>query len=88
MKEGWFPLPNHDPCPERMDNRVTVTELIMSVVERIVRTFHPLRILLFGSHAREEPVRGAMLTSWSFCLRSMTNAKPQWKFVECWPIFR
>jgi predicted nucleotidyltransferase len=33
---------------------MTVEEGIRTMTERIVRGFHPLRILLFGSHARGE----------------------------------
>jgi len=31
---------------------VLSTELISSIIEHIVRDFHPLQIVLFGSHAR------------------------------------
>ena len=33
--------------PKQMDN-----ELISTMTERIVRDFHPVQIILFGSHAR------------------------------------
>jgi predicted nucleotidyltransferase len=33
---------------------MTTTELIPVMIDRIVRDFHPVRILLFGSHARGE----------------------------------
>lgn len=33
---------------------MVITELIPAMVDRIVHKFHPLRIILFGSHARGE----------------------------------
>jgi uncharacterized protein len=32
--------------------RMTVVDLIQIITDRIVRDFHPLRVILFGSHAR------------------------------------
>ena len=32
--------------------RMTTTEMIQTMTDRIVRDFHPLRLILFGSHAR------------------------------------
>lgn len=31
---------------------MTTTDLIQDMTERIVRRFHPLRVIVFGSHAR------------------------------------
>jgi len=31
---------------------MTTTDVIQTMTDRIVRDFHPLRIMLFGSHAR------------------------------------
>lgn len=33
---------------------MTTAEVLAQMTERIVRDFHPLRIILFGSHARGE----------------------------------
>jgi predicted nucleotidyltransferase len=33
---------------------VLATNLLPTIIERIVRNFHPLRIILFGSYARDE----------------------------------
>src|SRR2546428_14163405 len=30
------------------------TDVIQTMTDRIVRAFHPLRLILFGSHARDE----------------------------------
>jgi hypothetical protein len=34
---------------------MTAAESIQVMTERIVRDFHPVRLILFGSHARSEP---------------------------------
>lgn len=33
---------------------MTSAELIAEMTERIVQAFHPVRVILFGSHARDE----------------------------------
>jgi predicted nucleotidyltransferase len=33
---------------------MTTADLIQTITDRIVRDFHPLRLILFGSHARGE----------------------------------
>lgn len=35
-----------------MTTGATAAELLPEITERIVRRFHPLRVILFGSHAR------------------------------------
>jgi predicted nucleotidyltransferase len=35
-----------------METRTATAELISEMTERIVRSFHPLQVILFGSHAR------------------------------------
>jgi predicted nucleotidyltransferase len=34
--------------------RMTTADVIQTMTDRIVRDFHPLRIILFGSHARSD----------------------------------
>jgi predicted nucleotidyltransferase len=36
----------------RMATELTSTEMIPEITARIVRAFHPAKIILFGSHAR------------------------------------
>lgn len=45
--------PNKSQCPDQMGNQAKVAELILAMANRIVHNFHPLRIILFGSHARD-----------------------------------
>ena len=33
---------------------MTTVDLIQTITDRIVRDFHPLRLILFGSHARRD----------------------------------
>jgi predicted nucleotidyltransferase len=33
---------------------MTTADVIQTITDRIVRHFHPLRIILFGSHARDD----------------------------------
>jgi len=48
-----MPEPALIQCPDRTRNRqMTVAEMISDMANRIVCDFHPLQIILFGSHAR------------------------------------
>ena len=42
-----------------MRQHLEVSDVISAMVERIVRDFQPLRIVLFGSHARGEAHEGS-----------------------------
>jgi len=46
-------ISNSGKRPDQTGSRVTGADLILAMADRIVRNFHPLRIILFGSHARD-----------------------------------
>ena len=66
---------------------MTTTEMIQTMTDRIVRDFHPLRLILFGSHARGDARPESDIICSLFYRTSRTNGWPQWRSAVPWRIY-
>ncbi len=65
---------------------MSTQDTIQHMVDRIVQRFHPVRVILFGSHARGTARPDSDVDLLVVCDRWITGGASRSRWVAYWPI--